>query len=66
MSQLQNRPSEEKRKSQRRRGLGRRIHGDRRTTEQPNPPAGATSTWKARLGQRRDGKRRTISDRRAR
>jgi hypothetical protein len=65
MDNRQNRLSEDRRNGPRRSGLGRRIHGERRTTELPQSPAGLAPTWKARQGQRRDTKRRIIPDRRA-
>jgi hypothetical protein len=57
--------SEEKRQGPRRKGLGRRIYGERRTTELPHPPADLASAWKARQGQRRATRRRIIPERRA-
>jgi len=65
MNNLQNSLSEEKREGPRRSGLGRRIHGERRMTELPHPPAGFASAWKARQRERRVTKRRIIPDRRA-
>jgi hypothetical protein len=57
--------STEKRKGPRRSGLGRRIYGERRTTELLQPPVGLSSAWKVRQGPRRFTKRRIIPDRRA-
>lgn len=65
MNNPQNMLSEERREGPRRSGLGRRIHGERRMTELPRPPAGLASAWKERQGQRRLTKRRIIPDRRA-
>lgn len=65
MNNPQNGLSEEKRNGPRRSGLGRRIYGERRTTELLHSPAGLASAWKARQGQRRVTRRRIIPDRRA-
>ena len=58
-------PSDEKRKGPRRLGIGRRIHGERRTTPIPAPPDGPDAERQAREKQRRARKRRLLFDRRA-
>jgi hypothetical protein len=59
-----NRRSEDRRNGPRRDGVGRRIHGERRTTDLPPPPAGLESDSMTRHGQRREARRRIIPDRR--
>ena len=58
-------PSDEKRKGPRRIGIGRRIHGERRTTPISALPDGPDAGWKARQKQRRALTRRLLLDRRA-
>jgi hypothetical protein len=58
-------PSNEKRKGPRRLGIGRRTHGERRTTSIPAPPDGPNAQRHAREEQRRALKRRLLFDRRA-
>ena len=56
--------SEERRKSQRRSGVGRRVLGDRRMADPVSTPGNLPSGWKRRQGERRVSKRRVIRDRR--
>ena len=58
-------PSEERRKGHRRSGIGRRIHGDRRTIPLPAAPGPFDSDRRTLLRQRRVRKRRILSDRRS-
>jgi hypothetical protein len=58
-------PSDERRKGHRRSGIGRRIHGDRRTILPPAAPGAFDSDRRTLLKQRRIWKRRTLSDRRS-
>jgi hypothetical protein len=53
--------SREKRKGPRRIGVGRRIHGDRRTPDQREM---TLPGWMPRQGERRAQKRRSVPDRR--
>jgi len=54
----------ERRKGQRRSGVGRRTHGDRRSVAATPVPDELTPGWKPRLGERRSQKRRVQPDRR--
>jgi hypothetical protein len=55
----------ERRKGQRRSGIGRRIHGERRAAEVPPQPDELPPGWKRRAGERRKQARRVLQDRRS-
>ena len=54
----------ERRRAQRRKGIGRRTHGERRVLSTP-APATLPEGWPPRNGERRLHKRRTLGDRRS-
>ena len=55
----------ERRKGQRRSGIGRRIHGERRAATASPTPDDLPPGWKPRKGDRRKQKRRVLADRRS-
>ena len=56
--------SADRRRAQRRMGIGRRTHGDRRVLPMPTPEA-LPQGWVPRRGERRRHRRRILADRRS-